>query len=65
MSDQAIRHRRHKEKMKAAGLVQCNVWVPKECIPEIRNAAQKMVANRNLRVARLMDVSTGRMAGLK
>jgi hypothetical protein len=59
------RARNLKARRKAEGLVQCNVWVRAEQAAEIKHAADLMLANPELRVARLMNVRTGRLCGLK
>ena len=59
------RARQFKERQIAKGLVQCNVWVHAEQASEIKHAADLMLANPELRVARLMNVRTGRLTGLK
>lgn len=61
----AERARRRRVKMTEAGLVQCNVWVPRGAEDEIRRAAELICANPDLRVSRLTDAKTGRMKGLK
>jgi hypothetical protein len=65
MADAAERARKFKAAKMAAGLVQCNVWVPRGCEAEIKRAAEMMGANPSLRVGRLVDQNTGRMKGLK
>jgi hypothetical protein len=65
MASSADRQRAFKARRAATGLVQCNVWVPAACAAELKLAAELMVADPDLRVARLMDVKTGRLRGLK
>lgn len=59
------RARNLKARRKEQGLVQCNVWVHAEQACEIKHAADLMLANPELRVARLMNIRTGRLTGLK
>lgn len=54
-----------RERRKAEGLVQVNVWLPAEAAAELAIAAELIRQNPNLRVARLVDVTTGKLAGLK
>jgi len=35
------RQKRHRDRLKAAGLKQVHVWVPVEFVPELREAAEK------------------------
>ena len=46
------------------GLTQMNVWVPADALPELKAAIALLCADRDLRVARLMNVRTGRLRGL-
>lgn len=61
----AERQRRFKAKMAEQGFVQVNVWVPMAAAADIQRAAELMRAGPHLTVARLMDVKTGRLTGLK
>lgn len=59
------RQRRFKANMKAAGCIQVNVWVPAKAAADIQRAAELIRQDPALTVARLVDVTTGRLKGLK
>jgi len=60
----AERQASFKNRQTQAGLVQLNVWVPANAEPETRAAIARLCADRDLRIARLMSVKTGRLTGL-
>jgi len=49
----------------AAGLKQCNIWVPAGAIPELQRVAELLRANPDLTVGRMVNTKTGRVSGLK
>jgi hypothetical protein len=61
----AERQRRHKSKLAESGLVQVNVWLPAGAVADFQRAAEIVRQNRKLTVARLVNVETGRLVGLK
>jgi hypothetical protein len=65
MASSTERSRTLKERRAAEGLVQCNVWLPRETVAEFVRAAELIKKERDLRLARLMDLRTGRMRGLR
>lgn len=61
----AERQRAFKARQAAAGLVQCNVWVPASAVADVNRAAELMCARPQLTIGRLVDTQTGRLVGLK
>lgn len=61
----AQRQKAFKERMAEQGLGQCNVWVPKEYMADLIRAAELMREHGNLTIARLVNVDTGILCGLK
>jgi hypothetical protein len=54
-----------RKRQAAAGLVQCNLWVPEGAVAELQRAAELLRENPALRVARLVNTRTGKLSGLK
>jgi hypothetical protein len=59
------RQAKHRAARDAAGLVQCNVWLPAGAVAEFKVAAELIRDNPHLAVARLVDTRTGKLRGLK
>ena len=51
----------YRDKMLAAGYVQCNVWVPQGAVPELQAAAQTMRERPDATGVRLVSQVTGRL----
>jgi hypothetical protein len=47
------------------GLVQCNIWLSVEQAASLQDFLVAMQANPNLHVARLVDVTTGKLTGAR
>lgn len=60
----ALRAKRFKAKQAEAGLVQANVWVPADCLADLRLLAERLCAERGLTVGPLRDPATGRLVSL-
>lgn len=65
MATSTERARRHKDKLRETGLVQINIWVPAAAVSSFNDAAEKCRSDFNLAVARVVDSTTGRLAGIK
>jgi hypothetical protein len=52
-------------KREAAGLVQCNVWVPAAVIAEIKLMAEILRVHPHLQPGPLRDPVSGRLVGLR
>lgn len=61
----AERARKHKDKLRTTGLVQINLWVPAGAVSSFNDAAEKCRSDYNLAVARVVDNTTGRLAGIR
>lgn len=58
------RSRTFKASQEAKGLVQCNVWIPRQAVAEFKLAAAKIALNPDLRLGRMVNEKTGRIEGL-
>lgn len=63
MSGNALKQERHRLRMKDAGLVQCNIWVPEAALAAFKEAAEKIRADHDLTIGPLVSATTGRMVG--
>lgn len=61
----AERQRRFKARLSEAGFVQVNLWVTPESKADFERAAELVRGRPGLTVARLVDIATGRLIGLK
>jgi hypothetical protein len=64
MSNQA-RAAAHKERMRAAGFEQVNVWLPAAAAADLRQAAEVIRQFPHLTIGRLVDPVTGQVVGIK
>jgi hypothetical protein len=64
MASGAERQARFKQQMRDHGFVQITIWIPPRDVPELHRVAELLRENRDLRIARLMNVKTGRLVGL-
>lgn len=58
------RVRRFKAKCKARGLVQLNVWVPRQRVTALQQVAKLLCRRPRYTVDRVVDEVTGRIVGL-
>jgi hypothetical protein len=65
MSTSIERQRAFKERMNKSGFVQCVVWVPPAAIAEFQLASELVRQDTKLTIGRLVDVTTGKLRGLK
>jgi hypothetical protein len=59
----ATRQQKHNAARRERGLVPVTVWVPSSAAPEL--AAEAVCADHALRIGRLVNVQTGRMASIE
>lgn len=61
----AERQRAYKAKLAEKGLVQCNVLLPAEAVPEFVELAELIRAYPHLRASCARDPTSGKLVGLK
>lgn len=61
----AERQRKFKANQQKAGLVQINLWLPASAVADFQAAAEVCRSRPGLTVARLVDLATGRLVGLR
>jgi hypothetical protein len=59
--ENARRQRRKRERLEAAGLVQCNVWIPAAAVAELRLLAEILRAYPHLLPGPLRDPVSGKL----
>jgi hypothetical protein len=61
----AQRQQRKRERLEAAGLVQCNVWVPASAAAELRLLAELLRAHPHLLPGPLRDPVSGKLVSAR